>query len=326
MWIYIVRRVLNAIPILIGVNVLTFALFFFVNTPDDIARVHLGGKYVTAEAREDWKQVHGYDMPLFFNSKAQGFDKFKSTIFYQKSVKLFFFEFGISDTGRDIIQAIKERYRPSLMLAVPSLLVGLFVNIALALLLVFFRNTKIDLIGIFLCVMLLSISTLFFIIGGQFLYANLLRWFPISGYVDGFWSFKFLLLPVLVSIYAGLGAGTRWYRTLFLEEMDREYVKTARAKGLSWARILYRHVLMNAMIPILTGVVALLPLLFLGSLLLESFFAIPGLGSYTIDAIREQDFAIVRSMVFLGTILYIVGLILTDISYVIADPRVRLSS
>ncbi len=324
MWSYILSRILHAIPILIGVNILTFALFFFVNTPDDIARVHLGGKYVTQEARDNWKRVHGYDLPLFYNSKEKGLDKLKQTIFFEKSIKLFIFHFGVSDTGRDIIQSIKERYSPSLLLMVPALLFGVGVNIILALFLVFFRNTKIDLLGIIICIILLSISTLFFIIGGQFLFAKVLKWLPISGYVDGIWSFKFLLLPVIISVAAGIGGGVRWYRTLFVEEIDREYVKTARAKGLSWPVVLFKHVLQNALIPILTGIVALLPLLFLGNLLLESFFGIPGLGSFTIDAIRNQDFAIVRSMVFLGTVLYIAGLILTDISYAWADPRVSL--
>ena len=114
-------------------------------------------------------------------------------------------------------------------------------------------------------------------------------------------------------------------RTFFLEEIGKDFVRTARAKGLSERVVLYRHVLRNALIPILTGVVVVLPLLFTGSLITESFFGIPGLGSYTINAIQMQDFAIVRSMVFLGSGLYILGLILTDISYTIADPRVRLS-
>ena len=136
--------------------------------------------------------------------------------------------------------------------------------------------------------------------------------------------FKFLLLPVLVGVIGGIGSGTRWYRTLFLEEINRDYVKTARSKGLSDAKVLFKHVLRNAMIPILTGIVVILPLLFLGSLLTESFFGIPGLGSYTIDAINQQDFAIVRSMVFLGSVLYVLGLLMTDISYTLVDPRVRL--
>ena len=135
---------------------------------------------------------------------------------------------------------------------------------------------------------------------------------------------KFLALPVLIGVISGIGASSRWYRTLFLEEMGKDYVRTARAKGLAESVVLFRHVLKNAMIPILTGVVVVIPLLFLGSLLSESFFGIPGLGSYTIDAIQAQDFAVVRSMVFIGSVLYILGLLLTDLSYTLVDPRVRL--
>jgi len=325
-WTYILRRILQAIPILIGVNILTFALFFFVNSPDDIARVHLGTKYITESAVQDWKQVHGYHLPLFYNQKEKNMKKLTETIFFQKSIKLFVLDFGLSDTGRDIKQAIGERYLPSLQLAIPVLIIGLLVNIAIALLLVLFRGTYLDLVGVFLCVVLISISALFYIVAGQYLLAKLFRWLPISGYIDGWHAIKFLLLPIMISIFASLGSETRWYRALFLEEIDKEYVRTARAKGLSEFRVLFIHVLKNAMIPILTGIVAILPLLFMGSLVMESFFAIPGLGSFTVDAIREQDFAIVRSMVFLGTVLYIFGLLLTDISYLWVDPRVRLES
>jgi peptide/nickel transport system permease protein len=129
---------------------------------------------------------------------------------------------------------------------------------------------------------------------------------------------------VVISVIYGIGSGTRWYRSLFLEEIEKDYVRTAKSKGLSESAVLFNHVFKNALIPILTGVVVILPLLFLGSLIVESFFGIPGLGSYTIDAIQSQDFAIVRAMVFLGTILYILGLVLTDISYTLVDPRVRL--
>ncbi len=148
---------------------------------------------------------------------------------------------------------------------------------------------------------------------------------PISGYDPSWSAIKFLILPVTISVVAGIGSGVRWYRTLFLEEVEKDYVRTARAKGLSETQVLFKHVLKNAMIPILTGVVVVLPLLFMGSLIMESFFSIPGLGSYTIDAINRQDFAIVRSMVFLGSALYILGLLMTDISYTLVDPRVRLS-
>lgn len=324
MWLYLVRRVLYILPILIGVNIITFALFFFVNTPDNIAQVHLGGKYVTQEAKEQWKQVHGYHLPLFYNSQAAGLEKLSKTIFFEKSIKLFVLDFGISDTGRDIKQAIYQRYLPSLLIALPALIVGLLVNITVALGLAFFKGSYFDTLGIFICVILLSISTLFYIIAGQYTIAKLLQWLPISGYVDGWFGIKFLILPILISVISGLGSGVRWYRSLFIEEMGRDYVRTARAKGLSEIQTLFKHVLRNALIPILTGVVALLPLLFMGSLLLESFFAVPGLGSYTMDAIREQDFAVVRAMVFLGTLLYLLGLLLTDLSYVWVDPRVRL--
>jgi peptide/nickel transport system permease protein len=147
---------------------------------------------------------------------------------------------------------------------------------------------------------------------------------PISGYDDGLDSVKFLILPIMIGVISGVGSNARWYRTMFLEEINKDYVRTARAKGLSELRVLFRHVLQNAMIPILTGAVVVIPLLFMGSLITEAFFGIPGLGSYTIDAINSQDFAVVRAMVFLGSVFYILGLILTDISYTLVDPRVRL--
>jgi peptide/nickel transport system permease protein len=170
----------------------------------------------------------------------------------------------------------------------------------------------------------MSISGLFYIIAGQFFIAKLWNLLPISGYAGGLDAWKFVVLPVVVGVVGGIGGGSRWYRTIFLEEINKDYVRTARAKGLAETRVLFRHVLKNGLIPILTGAVVVIPTLFMGSLIVESFFGIPGLGSYTIDAIQAQDFAIVRAMVFLGSVLYIVGLILTDLSYAWADPRVRL--
>lgn len=322
---YLIRRILYAIPILIGVNLLTFLLFFVVNTPDDMARMQLGMKRVTPEAIEKWKQQRGYDKPLLFNADAAGAQKFTQTIFFQKSANMFVFDFGYADDGRSISREILTRMLPSLMVAVPTFVVGLLFYVSFALLMTLFRGTTLDLAGVALCVVLMSISSLFYIIGGQFLVSKLWHWVPISGYAGGADSLRFLLLPVLIGIVAGIGSSSRWYRTIFLEEVNRDYVRTARAKGLSELRVLFVHVLRNALIPILTGVVAVIPLLFMGSLLTESFFGIPGLGSYTIDAIQAQDFGVVRAMVFLGSALYIVGLILTDISYTIVDPRVRLS-
>ncbi len=322
---YLLRRFFYAIPLLIGVNLITFGLFFIVNTPDDIAAVHLGQRYLTAEAITDWKQAHGYDNPLFYNAAASGVGRVTDTIFFEKSIRLFLFDFGVSDEGRDISHDVNERMWPSLALAIPALILGVLTNISFALLMVFFRHSYLDSIGVIVCVSLMSISGLFYIIGGQYLIANLLQIVPISGYEPGMQLIRFLMLPVLIGVLGGIGAGTRWYRTLFIEEMNKDYVRTAYAKGLSHSRVLFGHVLRNAMIPIVTGVVVLLPLLFLGSLLTESFFGIPGLGSYTIDAIQQQDFAIVRAMVFLGSILYLLGLILTDVVYTWVDPRVRLA-
>ena len=321
---YIVRRVLYAIPILVGVNLITFALFFVVNTPDDMARMQLGAKRVTPDAIEKWKADRGYDKPLLFDGSKSGTAKLTHTIFYEKSVKLFAFDFGAAEDNRDIAREIRARMGPSLALAIPALLVGLAVNVTFAMFMAFFRATYLDFWGVVLCVAMMSISTLFYIIGGQYLVSKLWHLVPISGYDGGIDAARFVVLPVLIGVVSGIGSGGRWYRTLFLEEMSRDYVRTARAKGLAESAVLFRHVLKNAMIPILTGVVVVIPLLFMGSLLSESFFGIPGLGSYTIDAIQAQDFAVVRAMVFIGSALYILGLLLTDLSYTLVDPRIRL--
>lgn len=320
---YIVRRLLYAIPILIGVNLVTFTLFFVVNTPDDMARMQLGIKRVTPEAIQKWKAERGYDKPLLINGSASGPRVLTDTIFFEKSARMFAGDFGKAEDGRDIAREIRLRMGPSLAIAIPSFILGLFVTVTFALTLAFFRATAFDIWGVVLCVAMMSISSLFYIIGGQYLVSKIWRLVPISGYGDGSDVIRFLILPVIIGVISGVGSSTRWYRTIFLEEVGKDYVRTARAKGLPETIVFFRHILKNAMIPILTGVVVVIPLLFLGSLVSESFFGIPGLGSYTIDAINAQDFAVVRSMVFIGSVLYIVGLILTDISYTLVDPRIR---
>jgi len=320
---YIIRRALSAIPTPVGVNLLTFALFFIVNTPDDMARMQLGSKRVTPEAIEKWKAARGYDKPLLYNAQASGAAKLTDTIFFEKSVRLFAFDFGQADDNRSIAHEIRTRAWPSFALALPVFLVGIAVNITFALGMVFFRGSYLDFWGVVLCVAMMSISSLFYIIGGQFLISKLWRLVPISGYIGGLDAWRFLILPVIVGVIGGIGSGARWYRTIFLEEINKDYVRTARSKGLAERTVMFRHVLKNGMIPVLTGVVVVIPTLFLGSLITESFFGIPGLGSYTIDAIQAQDFAVVRAMVFLGALLYILGLLLTDLSYTLVDPRVR---
>ena len=324
MFNYILRRLLYGVLVLVGVNLLTFVLFFAVNTPDDMARMNIGGKRVSADAIEKWKVERGYDKPLLWNEKAQGSEKLTQTLFYQRSLPLFVLDFGATDTGRDIAYELSQRAGPSLAVAVPTFLLGVFAVVVVSLVLVFFRATYLELWGVGFCVFLLSISGLFYIIAGQFLFSKMLKLVPISGFSDGGDFVVFLVLPVFIGIVSRLGGEALFYRTMFLEEIGKDYVRTARSKGLTETMVLFRHVLGNALLPILTSTVAVLPLLFLGALIMESFFGIPGLGSFTIDAIAGQDFAGVRAMVFLGSLLYILGLVLTDISYTLADPRVRL--
>jgi len=322
---YILRRLAYGVFILIGVNIFTFLLFFAVNTPDDMARMNIGGKRVSQDAIEKWKVEHGYNKPLFWNNASAGTGKLTETIFFERSVQLFALDFGSSDGGRDIGYELRQRVKPSIAVAIPTFILGLFAVIAYSLLMVFFRNTYLEFWGFALAVFLMSISALFYILLGQFFFSKMLKLVPISGYAGGWDVVVFLVLPVLIGVVSRLGGEALFYRTMFLEEIGKDYVRTARAKGLSETVVLFRHVLPNALLPILTSTVAVLPLLFLGALIMESFFGIPGLGSYTIDAINAQDFAIVRSMVFVGSALYIIGLILTDISYTLADPRIRLS-
>ena len=322
---YIIRRLGYAIPILIGVNVLTFALFFVVNTPDQMARVQLGDKHISQDAIDQWKALRGYDKPLFLNSEEDSKGLLTDTIFFDKSVRLFVFDFGKSDEGRNIASDISERMWPSLALALPTFVIGITVNIVFSLFIVMFRASLFDTAAMVFCVALMSISSVFYIFFGQYFFAKMWHLVPISGYLYGADAVRFLILPVILGVISGIGGGTRLYRTLFLEEANKDYVRTARAKGVSESAVLFRHILPNGLIPILTSVVVVIPSLFMGSLLMESFFGIPGLGSYTLNAIQAQDFAIVRSMVFLGSVLYIIGLILTDISYTLVDPRVRLS-
>ena len=327
MWNYILRRLGYGLLILVGVNLLTFFLFFTVNTPDDMARLNIGGKRVTQEQIDKWKSERGYDKPLYWNEEAQGADKLTRTVLWERSVSLMMFEFGRSDSARsvDIGHEVATRMGVSLQLGVPLFVAQLIVSVAFSLLLVFFRHSAIDFWGVVLCVLMLSISSLFYIIVGQFIFSRLLHLVPISGYAPGWDAVRFLALPIGLSLLARLGPEARLYRAMFLEEIGKDYVRTARAKGLAEHVVLGRHVLRNALIPIITSAGAYLPYVFVGSLVFESFFGIPGLGAFVIEAISGQDFAIVRTMVFLGALLYIISNAVIDIAYTWVDPRVRLS-
>ena len=324
---YLLRRTVYGLLVLIGVNLLTFVLFFTVNTPDDMARLNIGGKRITQDQIVKWKAERGYDKPLYWNKGADGTARVTETVFWERSVSLFALRFGRSDASgaTDIGHEIGQRMVVSLQLAVPLFLLQVVASVLFALVLVFFKNTRIDFWGVVLCVLMLSISSLFYIIVGQFVFSRVLRLVPISGWAPGLDAARFLVLPVMLSLLSRLGGEGRLYRAMFLEEIGRDYVRTARAKGLRETVVLGRHVLRNALIPIITSAGSYLPYVFLGSLVFESFFGIPGLGAYVIDAISGQDFAIVRSMVFIGSLLYVASYVLIDVAYTWADPRVRLS-
>ena len=323
---YLVRRCGYGLLVLLGVNLLTFMLFFTVNTPDDMARLNIGGKRVTQEQIQKWKVERGYDKPLYWNADAPGAAKLTDTVFWDRSVSLFALDFGRSDSksATDIGHEIRVRMGVSLQLAVPLFVLQLIASVAFALLLVFFKNSPIDFWGVVVCVLMLSISALFYIIVGQFLFSRVFHLVPISGFESGWEAARFLVLPVMLSLLSRLGSEGRLYRAMFLEELGRDYVRTARAKGLSEPKVLFDHVFRNALIPILTSAGSYLPYVFLGSLVFESFFGLPGLGAYVIEAISKQDFAIVRTMVFVGSLLYIATYVLIDIAYTWVDLRVRL--
>ena len=323
---FILRRLGYGLLILVGVNLLTFLLFFTVNTPDDMARLNIGGRRITQEQIDKWKRERGYDRPLYWNDAEAGTARLTRTVLWERSVSLMALDFGRSDSARstDIGHEVATRMGVSLQLAVPLFVLQLIASIGFSLLLVFFRHSAIDFWGVVLCVLMLSISALFYIIVGQYLFSRVLKLVPISGFAHGLDALRFLALPVVLSLLARLGGEARLYRAMFLEEIGKDYVRTARAKGLSEQAVLVRHVLRNALIPIITSAGAYLPYVFLGSLVFESFFGIPGLGAFVIEAISGQDFAIVRTMVFLGSLLYIATNVLVDIAYTWVDPRVRL--
>lgn len=315
---YIIRRLAYGVGVVIGVLFLLFILFFTVTEPDDIARRALGEKARPAVI-EQWKVNHGYDRPLW------PWQDWEENLLFDHYRRMLTFDFGLSDADDSpILDRLKTGMGPSLSLTVPLLILGIVFSIPLSLLVAFFRETYIDRAGVFLCVLAMSVSVILYIVGAQFLIAKILRWYPISGFDTNLLLLpRFLALPLIVGLISGIGGDVRFYRTVFLEESSRDFVRTARAKGASEAQIMIRHVLRNAMIPILTRVVLAIPFLFTGALLLEAFFGIPGLGSITFDAIQANDFATLRTMVFIGSLLFILGQIATDISYGFVDPRVR---
>jgi peptide/nickel transport system permease protein len=309
---YLFRRVLYSIPILMGTCLLTFLIFYLLVSPTQLARRNLSARNPTPAQINAWLAERGYDKP-------------KGEQFVRYMGDLLLLRFGKSDaTKEDIWEKIKSGVGPSLTVMVPMFLVGVLTAILCALFAAYYRGTYLDFWITFTCVLIMSISYLVYIMAGQYLLGKVLKYFPIAGYVRGPGAMFFILLPVVIGVASHLGTDIRFFRTVMLDDMSQDYVRTARAKGVSERAVLFRHVLKNAAIPIITSTVMAIPYLLMGSLLLESFFAIPGLGTMTIDAIQGDDFATVRAMVYLGTVLYIIGAIMTDLAYAWVNPRVRL--
>ncbi|MDH3982080.1 MAG: ABC transporter permease, partial [Kiritimatiellaceae bacterium] len=284
---------------------------------------------------KDWKTAN----VRFAGSGKGGFETDQQTLEIRKlklrrivknpfDSQLFFYvgqlmrgELGFSEHFKQpVSKLLLDGVPASLSLMIPIFFIGLIVSVSLSLVCAFFRNQFLDRFLVVTAVALMSINYLVFIIVGQYFLAYKQGLFPVWGYE----SAKYIVLPALIGIISGLGSNIRFYRTIMLDEMYKDYVRTAFAKGVSKPRVLFVHVLKNAMIPIITNVVIAIPFLYTGSLLLEKFFGIPGLGYLGVTAVLSSDVDVVRALVLIGALMFVVANLLTDICYAAVDPRVKL--
>jgi len=308
---YILRRFLYTVPIVFGVLLLTFVLFTVVG--GDIS-VEIAGKGATGETIDEIRGEYGLNKPLFLAWDSQFINHFKNSLT---------FNFGRARDRELVIDKIKRGVWPSLALTVPMLAGVVVISVSLALVVASVRNSLWDTLAVVICIAGMSIPYLGFIFFGQYFLAYKWGLFPVFFRPDLTMA-QNVALPVLIGIAAGLGGNVRFYRTVMLDEMRSDYVRTAYAKGLSRGRVLFKHVLKNAMIPIITRVAMTAPFLFLGSLLLERFFGIPGLGYLMVEAIGARDYSIISAMTFIGAILFVVFNLVADVCYALVDPRVTL--
>ena len=313
---YAVRRLLELIPTTVGILLLTFVLFNVVGGSS--AQVVLG-KNATKASIEAFNKRYGYDKPLILNTRT-GESAFDSQFFnFIKNVAKG--DFGMSTEHREpVMDVLKRGVGPTLSLTVPMVVLGTLLGLALALGCAALRGGVFDRGVLVMSTVLMSVNYVVWVLAGQFFLAYKWRLFPIWGYENAF----YLALPVLIGVLSSLGVDIRFFRTAVLDEIYKPYVRTARAKGLSGTTILVKHVLRNSLIPIVTYISLSIPYLFTGSLLLETFFGIPGLGSVSLNAINSADLAVVRAVVLLGALLYQVVNLVTDLAYAALDPRVRL--
>jgi peptide/nickel transport system permease protein len=310
MFVYIIRKLLGAIPTIFGVALIVFVLFNMVGGDPTYQML---GKHANAQQIAELRHEYGFDQPQYIQ-------------FVQYLKQIVTFDYGRSyATKQPISQMISDGIGPSLSLMIPAFLMTTLLAVSIGLLVAYFRGRWIDRVVVILCVFGMSLPMLAYILFGQYFLAYQWGWFPISGY-ETTWPdrFQYLLMPMIIFVAVSLGYDVRFYRTAILEETNQDYVRTARAKGLSEPRVFFKHVLKNSMVPILTNIVIEIPLLILGAFLLESFFGIPGLGSITIDAVHNSDFPVIKAMTTLVAILYILGNLATDIMYTLVDPRVSL--
>ena len=320
---YVLRRLWETVPTTIGILLLTFVLFNVVGgSPAEV----ILGKNASAESIAAFNRKWGYDKPLLVGrfGSLEGLGGLEGCFDSQ----LFNFvgglckgDFGYSlENQEPVVGVLRRGVGPSLSLTVPILLGGVIVGLMLAMLSAAARGSWVDKAVLIGSAALMSINYVVWVLAGQFFLSYKAGIFPVWGYESAF----YLVLPVLIGILSSLGTDVRFFRTAILDELYRPYVLTARAKGLPQGVILFRHVLRNALIPIVTYVSLSIPYLFTGSLLLESFFGIPGLGSVSINAIHSSDMAVVRTVVILGALLYQFINLLTDVLYAFLDPRVRM--
>ena len=320
---YVARRLGEAIPTTVGILLLTFALFNVVGgSPAEV----ILGKNASAESIAAFNRKWGYDKPLLiwrFGS-LEGWGGLKGCLdsqFFNFVGGICKGDFGYSVENQEpVVEVLKRGIGPSLSLTVPILVGGVIVALMLALLAAALRGGWVDRTVLLASAVLMSVNYVVWVLAGQFFLSFKAGLFPVWGYESAF----YLVLPVAIGILSSLGPDVRFFRTAILDEVYKPYVLTARAKGLSPTVIMTRHVLRNALIPIVTYVSLSIPYLFTGSLLLESFFGIPGLGSVSINAIHSADMAVVRAIVVLGALLYQFVNLSTDILYAVLDPRVRI--
>lgn len=307
---YIIRRVLYMIPILLGVTLLTFVLFTFVGGNPALTKA---GKHATAERVAEIERELGLDKPLH----EQYFNFLKQVVT---------FDYGRSWASHQSISTmIADGIGPTLSLTLPAFALIVILSVTIAMLLAYYRGGVLDRTVMVICLGAMSLSSLVYILYMQYGLAYLAGLFPISGWDDswiGRW--EYVALPMLIFVAFSLGANVLFYRTVFLDEMYQDYVRTARAKGLNPQKVLFKHVLRNALIPIITMVVLEMPFLILGSLLLESFFGIPGLGGLVVGAINNADFPVIKAVTVMGAILYMVFQLISDILYAVVDPKIQL--